>query len=169
MPSGVPWVSKIQKTKLKASVVSRSAKIWPKLNKIQKTFRKQGFFDNFCSILTTIFHSFFNFGWILVLQLTRVDFSLVVRIFWHPWHPWGRLSSGDIWVFRFVFNILLQWRHLPEIFIFIKMISHVTFIILANQIVILSLLIPTKLTITKIHHLIRLRFEQSEHKKSQCD
>ena len=34
---------------------------------------------------------------------------------------------------------------------------------------ILSLLIPKKVAITKIHHLIRLRFERSEHKKSQCD
>ena len=65
-------------------------------------------------------------------------------------------------------NILVQWRHLAEIFIFIKMISHVRFIILVHQIVILVLLIPTKLTITKIHHLIRMRFERSEHKKSQC-
>ena len=53
-----------------------------------------------------------------------------------------------------------------EIFIFIKMISHVSFIILVHQIVILSILIPTKLIITKIHDLIGLRFEQSEHKKS---
>ena len=30
----------------------------------------------------------FNFGWILALQLTRVDFSLVVQIFWHSWHSW---------------------------------------------------------------------------------
>ena len=63
---------------------------------------------------------------------------------------------------------LLQWRHLAEIFIFIKMISHISFIILVNQIVFLSPLIPTKLTITKIHHLISSRFERSEHKKSQC-
>ena len=39
---------KIQKTKLKTALVSWSAKIWPNLNKIWKTFRKQGFFDNFC-------------------------------------------------------------------------------------------------------------------------
>ena len=90
------------------------------------------------------------------------------RFFWHPRHPWGRLSSGDIWVLRFVLKILLQWRHLADIFIFIKMISHVSFIILVPKIVILSLFIPRKLTITKIHHLIRLRFERSEHKKSQC-
>ena len=59
------------------------AKIQPKLNKIWKTFRKQGFFENCCSILM-VFHSFFNFGWILALQLTRVDFSLVVQIFYTP-------------------------------------------------------------------------------------
>ena len=52
---------KIGKTKLKTTLVSWSPKIQPKLNKIQKTFRKQGFFDNFCSILM-VFHSFFNFG-----------------------------------------------------------------------------------------------------------
>ena len=52
---------KIRKTKLKTTLVSWRAKIQPKLNKIQKTFRKQGFFDNFCSILM-VFHSFFNFG-----------------------------------------------------------------------------------------------------------
>ena len=63
---------------------------------------------------------------------------------------------------------LLQWRHLAEIFIFIKMISHVSFISLVHQIVIMSLLISIKLTITKIHHLIWLRFGRSEHKKSQC-
>ena len=91
------------------------------------------------------------------------------RFFWHPWHPWERLSSGDIWVLRFVLNILLTWRHLVEIFIFIKMIYHVSFIILVHQIVIFSLLISIKLIITKIHHLISLRFERSELKKSQCE
>ena len=50
---------------------------------------------------------------------------------------------------------------------FIKMISHVNFISLVLKIVILSVSIATKLTISKIYHLIRLRFERSEHKKSQ--
>ena len=90
---GCQWCQKTWKTKLKTTLVSWSAKIQPKLNKIWKTFRKQGFFDNFCSFLT-VFNSFFNFGWILELQLIRVDFSLVVRIFWHPWHPWGCVNSG---------------------------------------------------------------------------
>ena len=56
-PQGCQVCQKIWKTKLKTTL----AKIQPKLNKIRKTFRKQGFFDNFCSILT-VFHSFFNFG-----------------------------------------------------------------------------------------------------------
>ena len=38
---------------------------------------------------------------------------------------------------------------------------------LVLKIVSLSVAIATKLTISKINHLIRLRFEQSEHKKSQ--
>ena len=37
------------------------------------------------------------------------------------------------------------------------------------KIVFLSVSIATKVTISKIYHLIRLRFEQSEHKKSQCE
>ena len=35
----------------------------------------------------------FNLGWILVLQLTKVVFSLVFPIFWHPWHPWSRIKQ----------------------------------------------------------------------------
>ena len=50
----------------------------------------------------------------------------------------------------------------------IKMISHITFKLRSIDFVILSLIIPEKVTITKIHHLIRLNFERSEHKKSQC-
>ena len=52
------WCHKFRKTKLKTLSVSWSAKIQPKLNEIGKTFRKQGFFDNFCSILKVLF----NFG-----------------------------------------------------------------------------------------------------------
>ena len=63
---------------------------------------------------------------------------------------------------------LLQCRHLAEIFIFIKMISHIRFIFLVNQLAFLSLLVPTKWTSTKNQHLISSRFERFEHKKSQC-
>ena len=60
-PQGCEGCQKIRETKLKTTLVSWSSKIQSKLNDIQKTFRKQGFFDNFCSILK-VFHSFFNFG-----------------------------------------------------------------------------------------------------------
>ena len=73
-PRGVRVVKKSRKSKLKTTLVSWSAKIQPKLNKIRKLFRTQGFFDSFCSILT-VFHSFFNFDWILALQLTNRDSS----------------------------------------------------------------------------------------------
>ena len=48
LPQGCQGCQKIQNTKLKTTLVSWSAKIWPNLNKVWKTFRKQGFFDNFC-------------------------------------------------------------------------------------------------------------------------
>ena len=51
-PQGWQGCQKIRKTKLKTTLVTWSAKIQPKLNKIRKTFRKQGFFCNFWSILT---------------------------------------------------------------------------------------------------------------------
>ena len=63
LPTWMSWqgCQKIWKTKLKTTLVTWSAKIQPKLNRIRKTFRKQGFFEFFCSILM-VFHSFFNFG-----------------------------------------------------------------------------------------------------------
>ena len=85
-PQGCQGCQKIWKTKLKTTLVSWSAKIQPKLNKIWKTFRKLSFLDNFCSILT-VFHSLFSFGWIV--QFGRPDFLT-------PLAPlaWGRINSG---------------------------------------------------------------------------
>ena len=53
-PQGCQGCQKICKTKLKTTLVSWSARMQSKLNKIQKTFRKQDFFDSFCSILTVL-------------------------------------------------------------------------------------------------------------------
>ena len=55
----------------------------------------------FCSILT-VFHSFFNYGWTLALQLTRVDFSLVIWLFWHPGTPGSTsiVEWNKFWSFR---------------------------------------------------------------------
>ncbi len=49
-PQGCQGCQKIQNTKLKTTLMSWSAKIQAKLNIIRKTFRKQGFFNNFDSI-----------------------------------------------------------------------------------------------------------------------
>ena len=54
-----PLLSCPQGCQLKTTLVSWSNKIQPKLNKIQKAFRKKGFFETFCPILT-VFHSLFN-------------------------------------------------------------------------------------------------------------
>ena len=58
------------------------------------------------------FHSLFNFGKILSLQLTRVDFSLVAQIFSHPWYPWGVsiVEWNKFWSFR----SLWHWFHLHK-------------------------------------------------------
>ena len=72
---GAGW-QKICKTKLKTTLVTWITKIQPELNKIWKASRKQGFFEHFCSNLM-VFHSFFNFGWILatVRRLCPVVFE----------------------------------------------------------------------------------------------
>ena len=70
------------------------AKIEPKIEKIQKTIRKQGFFDDFLSILT-VFWSLLNFGSILAQKLNRFICEKKNWIFWHPGHPWSCESSGE--------------------------------------------------------------------------
>ena len=139
----------------------------PKLNELHKHLQNQQKLSKYAGFFV-IFCVFYNFGLILAAKRIMVVILRSFRFFWYPWHPWGRLSSGDIWVLRFVLIILLQWRRLADFFIYIKMLSHITFMLRSFDFVILSLLIPKKVTITKIHHLIRLNFEQSEHKKSQC-
>ena len=95
----------------------------------------------------------------------------VLPVILTPLVPLGALKQWRYKSFKICYEYFatVQWRRLAEIFSLIKMISHVRFISLALKIVILSVAIATKLTISKIYHLIRLRFEQSEHKKSQCD
>ena len=51
-------------------LVGFCAKIKPEMKKVQKTARKQGFFDEFSSILT-VFWSLINSGSILAQKLNR--------------------------------------------------------------------------------------------------
>ena len=102
---------KIQTTKLKSTLVSWRAKIQPKLKKLWKTVKIEEKLSKKPCFLK-VFRILFNLGWILALQLNKVVFRLVFRIFWHPWHPWSCVNSGDIIVLRFVFNIFVPQRHL---------------------------------------------------------
>ena len=67
------------------------AKIKPKLKRIQKTIRKQGFLMIFFSILM-VFRSLLNFGSILAQKLNRF---ICKTFFCHPGHPWSCESSGE--------------------------------------------------------------------------
>ena len=120
--------TKISKTNLK-TMISPLLTCPQGCQKIQMT--KHGFFDNFCSILMG-FHSFFNFDWILVLQLTKVVFCLIFWIFRHPWHSWGHVNNGDIIVLRFVFDIFVLQRHLVIFFILFKLKLDITCIDLTS-------------------------------------
>ena len=94
-----------------------AANFQPKLNELHKILQNQQKSSKYAGFLM-IFRIFFNLRAILAHQTSYGMFSGSWRIFWHPWQPWGRLSSGDIWVLRFVLNILLQWRRLADFFYF---------------------------------------------------
>ena len=92
-PQGCQWCQKIWKAKLKTTLVSwtlRFSTNWMKLKKRLETEFLGQFLFNFDSF----FYSFFSFGWILELQLTRVNFGLIAQIFWNPWQPWGPVNNG---------------------------------------------------------------------------
>ena len=75
------------------------ANIAPKLKNIQKCLWKQGFFDDFSSILT-VFCSLYNLRAILAQKENTFICRKKNVIFWHPWDPWGRINSGKnvFWV-----------------------------------------------------------------------
>ena len=124
-PQGCQWCPKIRTMKLKSTLVSLSAKIQPKLKKLWKTVKIEQILSKKPCFLK-VFWILVNLGWILALQLTKVVFSVVFPIFWHPWHPWGRVNSGDIMGLRFVFDIFLPKRHLVIFFILYKLKPDIT-------------------------------------------
>ena len=130
-PQGCQGCQKIRMTKLKSTLVSWSAKIQPKLKKLWKTVKIEEKLSK-KSCFLKVFQILFNFGWILALQLNKVVFRLVFRIFWHPWHPWVRVNSGDIIFLRFVFDIFVLQRHLPIFFILFKLMPDITCIDLSK-------------------------------------
>lgn len=118
-------------TKLKSTLVSWSAKIQPKLKKLWKTIKieqKMSMKPCFLKVVCILF----NLDQFFVLQLTKVVFSLIFQIFWHPWHPWGRVNSGDIIDLRFVFDIFVPQRYLPNSFMLFKLKPDITCIDLTS-------------------------------------
>ena len=98
-PQGCQGWQKNWKTKLKTTLVSWSTEIQLKLNRIQKTFRKQVFFDSFCSMyfdkfsqLFTVF--FFQFWLNLSAPTHQSGLQFGSPDFWQPLHAWGRYNSG---------------------------------------------------------------------------
>ena len=92
-PQGCQRCQKIQKTKLMTTLISWSTKIQSKLN---KNLLWQ-FLFNF-----DVFSQFLQF-WLnfFALQLTRMGFSSVFRIFWHPWHLGVHQAEWKkFWLFR---------------------------------------------------------------------
>ena len=130
-PQGCQGCQKIRTTKLKSTLVSWSAKIQPNLKKVWNTVKiEQKLSKKPC--FPKVFQMLFHLGWILALQLIKVVFCLVFRIFWHPWHPWGRVNSGDIIDLRFVFDIFVPRRHLAIFFTLFKLTPDITCIDLTS-------------------------------------
>ena len=96
-PQGSQGCQKIRQGPLSTPFEVWCAKIALKLKNIQKSQRKQGFFDLFFNF--DDFRSLCLFGAILAQELN----SFICKknmIFWHPWDPWGRVNSGKkiFWV-----------------------------------------------------------------------
>ena len=84
---------KIQKTKLKITLVTWSTKIQLKLNKIQKKLQKTGFFWQ-CLFNFDVFSQFLQFWLNLSAPTDQSRLQFGYQIYWHPWHPLGHVNSG---------------------------------------------------------------------------
>ena len=127
-PQGWQGCQKNQKDLRITTMIRFCASFQPKLNELHKKLQNQQKSSKYAGFLV-IFQTFFNFGWKLALKRIMVVILRSFWFFWHPWHPWGRLSSGDILVLRFVLNNCYSGAAWRIFYIFIKMISHVSFII----------------------------------------
>ena len=92
-PKGSQGCQKMRQDPLNMPHEVWRANIAPKLKNIQKCLWKQGFFDDFSSILT-VFCSLYNLRAILAQKENTFICRKKNVIFWHPWDPWGRINSG---------------------------------------------------------------------------
>ena len=101
--------------KLKSTLMRSSAKIQPKLKKLQKAviwtknWQRNPFSEGFFFELHSI--------WAINLRTCQKGLHLVFWNFLQLWHSWGCINSGDITVLRFIFDISVPQHHLAIFFI----------------------------------------------------
>ena len=127
-PQGSQGCQKIGQDPLNMPYEVWCANIAPKLKNIWKCLWKQGFFDDFSSILT-VFCSLYNLRAILAQKENTFICRKKNVIFWHPWDPWGRINSGKnvfwvqtatviLWYFNFISEInIFDEINIPNLWI----------------------------------------------------
>ena len=104
-----------------------SAVFQPKWSNIEKSYKNhQNSLKSYCFL--GYFQSLFNFGWKTAAQTYKVSFSGSYCFFWHQRHSQRSNNSGDIVVFRFLFEISGLWRHLAIFFTIFKILPNFPFI-----------------------------------------
>ena len=92
-PPGPPGVSKEAKFSSESEFGGLVRYNWAKNPESLKNRRKPFIFWCFF-VISEIFRSLFNFGWIVAHQTTKFGLSGWFCFFRHPWGSWGRQSSG---------------------------------------------------------------------------
>jgi hypothetical protein len=92
-PPGPPGVSKEAKFSSESEFGGLVRYNWAKNPESLKNRRKPFIFWCFF-VISEIFRSLFNFGWIVAHQTTKFRLSGWFCFFRYPWGSWGRQSSG---------------------------------------------------------------------------
>ena len=92
-PPGPPGVSKEAKSSTEFEFGGLVRYNWAQNPESLKNRRKTFIFLCFF-VISEIFPTLFNFGWIVARQTTKFELSGQFCFFRHPWGSWGRQSSG---------------------------------------------------------------------------
>jgi hypothetical protein len=141
-PQGPHGCLEKQNYPLISNLVLWCAKIGPKSHNFRKTSemtRKTTKNDGFL----TVFWSFWVLGLILARQTAKFELSGQFGFSRHPWGPWERQNSGVLCIWKIFQLFFGRWRCLAEKNVFLKSKPEVTFIILHDQKVALSLCLAT--------------------------
>ena len=116
-----------------------------------------------------VFWSFWVLGPILAHQTAKFKLSGQFCFSRHPWGPWERQSSGVICIWK-IFQLFCEWwRHLVKKNVSFKLEPDVTFIILNDKKVTLSICIATIAWFSKRSTVWSHVFETFQWKSGQCD